>query len=86
MKAVEVSEPDVTFNHWELGREFWEWSSDQQADFLHGMTTAAYYGKHSNAMMQLQFIADHLNDDPYAYGEVVEFIEELAARLKGEGR
>lgn len=29
----------VGIHHWELGRDFWKWGSDEQADFLQGMYT-----------------------------------------------
>jgi hypothetical protein len=34
--AIEVT-TETKINHWELGRLFWQWDSEQQAHFLHGM-------------------------------------------------
>jgi hypothetical protein len=35
LQAIEVA-TTTTINHWELGRQFFEWDNVQQALFLHG--------------------------------------------------
>jgi len=39
VQAIEVT-TSTTINHWELGRQFFDWDNVEQASFLHG----AYVG------------------------------------------
>jgi hypothetical protein len=39
LQAIEVT-TETVINHWELGRQFFDWDNEEQARFLHG----AYVG------------------------------------------
>lgn len=53
---------EVTINHWELGRHFFDWNNVEQAHFLHGMRIGLDDLK-ADGNMQLLFITDAAKAD-----------------------
>lgn len=65
----------VSINHWELGRDFASWGSDQQAMFLHGMY-AGLEGLGGAYDTQLLAVLEHANAEGFERD-----LEELAITL-----
>lgn len=72
----------VTIDHWELGREFWQWNNEEQAQFLHGLYVAMsdLRGVHG---IQLLAVLDHAVKEGFE-SDLVELVTILYTYLTPE--
>ena len=79
--AIEVT-TSTTINHWELGRDFFEWNNEEQAIFLHG-AKCGHDDLGAWGHMQLSYIVDAAKEAG-TLDQVREFIELLREYFKEE--
>lgn len=81
-KNVEV---EVCLHPNELASELWNMSDKEQADFLCELART-YRFKKNDFLMQLQFVADELNNEEDTYGKelIIRTLETILEYLKGD--